>query len=226
MLTARARRRDRLSRWLWAVIDSAAWVVATFLAVWLRYDLTLENVLTAPMLWFTAAAVLGQVIFGAFFGPYAVGHDRGSFEETYDVGRTVALTTLVLTALVFAFHLGPIPRSVPFTAPAFAVLGMFAARFIIRSIRTRQAAGQDGDDQRAIIFGAGEAGRRLTRSLIRDAGSGYTPVALLDDDSAKARLRVEGVKVRGARTAMSKVALKHAADTLIIPLPTLRKQIT
>jgi FlaA1/EpsC-like NDP-sugar epimerase len=193
--------------------------VATFLAVWLRYDLTLENVLTAPILWFTVAAVLGQVVFGAFFGPYAVGHDRGSFEETYDVGRTVLLTTLVLMALVFALHLGPIPRSVPFTAPAFAVLGMFSARFIIRSIRTRQAAGHDGDDQRAIVFGAGEAGRRLTRSLIRDAGSGYTPVALLDDDSAKARLRVEGVKVRGTRTAMGKVAQKHEADTLIIALP-------
>nr|WP_272955425.1 nucleoside-diphosphate sugar epimerase/dehydratase [Pedococcus badiiscoriae] len=129
------------------------------------------------------------------------------------------MTTLVLTVLVFALHLRPVPRSVPFTAPAFAMLGMFAARFIIRSIRTRQAALHDGDDQRAIVFGAGEAGRRLTRSLIRDLGSGYTPVALLDDDSAKARLRVEGVKVRGTRTAMGKVAQKHGADTLIIALP-------
>ncbi|NYG06070.1 hypothetical protein BJ986_000557 [Phycicoccus badiiscoriae] len=80
MDTAQARRRDRLNRWLWAVIDSAAWVVAVFLAVWLRYDLALGNVLTAPILWFSVAAVLGQVIFGAFFGPYAVGHDRGSFD--------------------------------------------------------------------------------------------------------------------------------------------------
>jgi dTDP-glucose 4,6-dehydratase len=130
----------------------------------------------------------------------------------------VVLTTLVLMVLVFALHLGPIPRSVPFTAPAFAMLGMFAARFIIRSIRSRQALAQS-EEQRAIVFGAGEAGRRLTRSLIRDVGSGYLPVALLDDDKAKSRLRIEGVKVRGSRADMGRVAAKHDADTLIIALP-------
>lgn len=211
-------RRERFNRWLWALIDSCAWVVAIFLAAWLRYDLALELVLTAPLVWLTVAAVTAQVGFGAFFGPYAVGHERGSFEETNDVGRTVLLTTLVLMVLAFALHVGPLPRSVPFTAPAFAMLGMFAARFIIRSLRSRKALAQS-EEQRAIVFGAGEAGRRLTRSLIRDVGSGYLPVALLDDDKAKARLRIEGVKVRGSRIDMSRVAAKHDADTLIIALP-------
>ncbi|MDU0314720.1 nucleoside-diphosphate sugar epimerase/dehydratase [Phycicoccus sp. M110.8] len=170
------------------------------------------------MAWFSVGAILAQVLFGTVFGPYAVGHERGSFEETYDVGRTVALTTLVLLTLVFAFHLSPIPRSVPFTAPAFAMIGMFAARFIIRSWRARQAL-LAKEEQRAVIFGAGEAGRRLTRSLIRDAGSGYAPVALLDDDRAKARLRFEGVRVRGTRSDMAAVAEKHSAQVLIIALP-------
>jgi FlaA1/EpsC-like NDP-sugar epimerase len=203
---------------MWAVVDSGVWVLAVFFAAWLRYDLQFEPVLTASMLWFTVAAILVNVAVGAFFGPYAVGHDRGSFEETSDVGRTVLITTLPLLALVFVFQLGPIPRSVPFSAPAFAMLGMFAARFIIRSIRMRQGSARD-EEKRAIVFGAGEAGRRLTRSLIRDEGSGYYPVALLDDDPAKARLRFEGVKVRGTREQMATVAEKHTADTLVIALP-------
>ena len=41
--------------------------------------------------------------------------------------------------------------------------------------------------QSAIVFGAGEAGSRLTRSLIRDVDSGYHPVALFVDNKAKAR---------------------------------------
>ena len=213
-----SRRKERVNRWMWAVVDSVVWVAAMFLAAWLRYDLRLEPVLTAPLLWLTVAAVVCHVVVGAFLGPYAVGHDRGSFEETYDVGRTVLVTMLVLLTLVFALHLQPVPRSVPFSAPAFAMLGMFAARFIIRSIRTRQAAARE-EEKRAIIFGAGEAGRRLTRSLIRDEGSGYRPVALLDDDKAKARLRFEGVKVRGTRDDMARVAEKHGADTLVIALP-------
>ncbi|GAB3444410.1 nucleoside-diphosphate sugar epimerase/dehydratase [Phycicoccus ginsengisoli] len=212
------QRRERLTRWSWALIDSGAWVVAIFLAAWFRFDLRLEQTISPAMLWFAVAAMLAQLVFGTVFGPYAVGHERGSFEETYDVGRTVALTTLVLLTLVFALHLGPIPRSVPFTAPAFAMIGMFAARFIIRSWRARQALIHKAE-QRAIVFGAGEAGRRLTRSLIRDAGSGYAPVALLDDDRAKARLRFEGVRVRGTRTDMAAVAAKHDAEVLIIALP-------
>ncbi len=156
MPNASVRRRERLNRWTWALVDSIAWVVAVVLAAWLRYDLHIHQVLFAPdrrlrRRWPSAC----QVVFGAFFGPYAVGHDRGSFEETYDVGRTVLLTTLVLLTAVFAIHFGPIPRSVPFTAPAFAILGMFSARFIIRSVRTAQAAHHGEDDRRVVIFGAG-----------------------------------------------------------------------
>jgi FlaA1/EpsC-like NDP-sugar epimerase len=218
MASRTSKRRERVNRWMWAVVDSGVWVLAVFIAAWLRYDLRFDPILTMPMLWLTVAAVVSHVVVGAFVGPYAVGHDRGSFEETYDVGRTVLITMLVLLTLVFALHLRPMPRSVPFSAPAFAMLGMFAARFIIRSIRMHQAATQT-EERRAIVFGAGEAGRRLTRSLIRDEGSGYHPVALLDDDRAKARLRFEGVKVRGTRADMSRVAEKHTADTLIIALP-------
>ena len=211
-------RRERVNRWMWALVDVVVWVVAVFLAAWLRYDFQLSPTIAPPLLWFTVVAVVAHLGFGTFFGPYAVGHDRGSFEETYDVGRTVLLTTLVLMTVVFGLHLGGIPRSVPFSAPAFAMLGMFAARFIIRTMRTSKAANAQ-EEQRAIIFGAGEAGRRLTRSLIRDAGSGYHPVALLDDDRAKARLRVEGVRVRGSRDDMGEVAAKYDAQTLVIALP-------
>jgi FlaA1/EpsC-like NDP-sugar epimerase len=200
-------------------VDSIAWVVAVVLAAWLRYDLHIQQVLFPPVIAFAGVAVVCQVAFGAFVGPYAVGHDRGSFEETYDVGRTVLLTTLVLLTAVFAIHFGPVPRSVPFTAPAFAILGMFSARFIIRSVRIAQAGHHREEDRRVVIFGAGDAGRRLTRNLLHDAQSGFQPVALLDDDPTKARLRVEGVRVRGTRAAMAQVAVKYRADTLVIALP-------
>jgi FlaA1/EpsC-like NDP-sugar epimerase len=218
MSAVRRVRRERVNRWMWALVDAGVWVIAVFMAAWLRYDLQLAPTIAAPLLWFTVAAIVAHLGFGTFFGPYAVGHDRGSFEETYDVGRTVLLTTLVLMTLVFGVHLEPVPRSVPFTAPAFAMLGMFAARFIIRTMRTSKAANAP-EEQRAIVFGAGEAGRRLTRSLIRDEGSGYQPVALLDDDRAKARLRIEGVRVRGSRDDMGQIAAKYNAQTLVIALP-------
>jgi FlaA1/EpsC-like NDP-sugar epimerase len=211
-------RRERFNRWLWALVDSGVWVVAIFLGAWLRYDLNAIRSLSTPLVVLALAAIAAQLGAGAAIGPYAVGHERGSFEETYDVAKTVGFVAVVLAGLVYVVQLGPIPRSVPFTAPAFAMLGMFAARFIIRTARTNRAAAAQ-TERHAIVFGAGDAGRQLTRSLIRDPSSGYHPVALLDDDPTKARLRVEGIKVRGTRADMARVAAAHDADTLIIALP-------
>lgn len=215
----RRARRERINRWMWALIDVAIWVGAIAAAVWLRYEFQAGHILTRSVLVLTALAAVVQVVAGGLVGPYAVGHERASFEETRDVGRTVTITGLVLVGAVFELHiLNQVSRSVPLTATAFAMVGMFSARFIIRSWRARR---QDAvaEEKKAIVFGAGEAGRRLTRSLIRDLDSGFHPVAMLDDDKAKTRLRHEGVKVRGTRNDMADVANKYGATVLIIALP-------
>ena len=214
----RSPHRERAMRWSWAVVDSAVWMLVVPFSAWIRYDLENHAIFTAATLRFAGIAVLANLVLGALFGPYAVGHVRGSFEEVVDVARTVALTAMVLITAVFVFEVDGAPRSVPFTASAFSLIAMLAARLIIRSARTRRVA-QAHEEHRAIVFGAGEAGRRLTRSLLRDLGSGYQPVALLDDDRTKSRLGFEGIRVRGTRGDIGKVAERHAADTLIIALP-------
>src|SRR5690349_21469509 len=107
-------RRERMNRGMWAVVDSGVWIVAIFLAAWLRYDLDALRALSAPLLMLTVATIALQLVAGTIVGPYAVGHERGSFEETADVSKTVAVATVMPMFLVFAAHLGPIPRSVPF----------------------------------------------------------------------------------------------------------------
>ena len=70
----------------------------------------------AATLLFAVAAVAGHLFVGAFIGPYAVGHQRGSFEETTDIGRTVVVTAggLVVWALIADPQV--VPRSVPVVA--------------------------------------------------------------------------------------------------------------
>jgi FlaA1/EpsC-like NDP-sugar epimerase len=111
-----------------------------------------------------------------------------------------------------------VPRSVPFIGATFGLVGMFACRFIVRTWRLRDRETEPEVD-RAIVFGAGEAGRRLTRSLRRDGDSGFHPVAILDDDRSKGRLRIEGIRVRGTRADLQEVADRLGATTLIIALP-------
>ncbi len=206
-------------RWAWAVVDGLAWVVGIVAADWLRFDFDRHQIVVSAAVWLSALAVGLQLLIGAAVGPYAVRHERGSFEETSDVGRTAAIVGALVACLVIATRWHGVPRSVPFTATALAMLIMFTSRFVIRSWRTRLQATPTADARRAIVFGAGDAGRRLTRSLMRDTESNLHPVALLDDDPRKARLRFEGIRVRGSRRDMAAVAAASDADTLIIALP-------
>jgi FlaA1/EpsC-like NDP-sugar epimerase len=215
---ARTSRAERVHRWVWAVADLSIWVVAIYGASWLRYDFNENPVLVRGTMIVATLAVVVHLAAGAVIGPYAVGHDRGSFEETIDIAQTVAVTALALFAVVLIVHPVLIPRSIPVMAGALALTGMFAVRFVVRSARTWRSTAAAGD-RRVIVFGAGEAGRHLVRNMIRDANSGFAPVAILDDDRARGRLTVDGVHVRGTREAMRKAAERYDATTLVIALP-------
>jgi len=91
LISGATRRAEWLHRWVWVLFDGAIWFVAIYAATWLRYDFRRPPVLLATTLAFAAAATLGHLLVGAVIGPYAVGHRRGSFEETTDIVRTVAV---------------------------------------------------------------------------------------------------------------------------------------
>jgi len=121
------QQRDRLHRWVWAVLDAAIWFVAIYGATWLRFDFRLTRVFAATTLLFAVVAVVAHFVVGALIGPYGVNHQRGSFEESADIGRSVAVLTGGL--LVWALLVDPIvvPRSVTLVAGALAMTGQTAA---------------------------------------------------------------------------------------------------
>jgi len=210
------RRRDRVGRLVWASFDAGVWFCSIYAASWLRLDFDLRPVLLSTTLLFGLAAAVLHILVGMLIGPYRVGHRLGSFEETADLSRAVVVTGAVLTAWA-ALAPGAAPRSVPVIASAFALAGMFAGRFMGRSWRNNTAAARS-NDRRVIIFGAGEAGQRVLRSM-REDKSGFFPVALLDDDKRKRRLKIDGVAVRGTRDDIAAVADKCDAAVLVVALP-------
>lgn len=211
----RNTRRERTERLAWAVADSLLWFLALHVAVWLRYEFTSPPAARHV----TIIAALGcaalQFIVGAFFGPYRIGHARGSYEETSQVARSALVTTGLAFLIAVAWHPPHLPRSAALTGGAIAVIGMLALRLAVRSSVSRRDLSRDVQ-HRAIVFGAGQAGRRLVRSALREHDADLLPVALLDDDPAKARLRIDGVPVRGGRRDLAQVVTATDATMLII----------
>lgn len=216
--TARDRGREFAVRTLWILADALCWVVAVVGTMFTRLELR-PTVLTEPGVWVLAgSASVVHIVVGLSFGPYMVRHVRGSFEEVTSVTRTAAITGLALTAVAFFVEQVFLPRSVPFIGTALAIVLMLATRFIVRSFRYHRA-GANAKRERVILFGAGLAGRRLAYNMLHDDRSELRPVAFIDDDRRKRKLRVEGVPVLGTRADLAKVASRTGASHLVVAMP-------
>ncbi|CCI52026.1 polysaccharide biosynthesis protein [Nostocoides jenkinsii] len=204
---------DALARWRWPALDVLIWIVAVALAVLLRFDFRLEHVSEGLPL-FVGLVVVLHLVTGFTVGPYAIGHVMGSLEEVVDLLRIIALT--VVPAFAINWFTSPLwaPRSVPLIGGLIAILAMFGARFVVRLRTTRPGAREDAE--RVIVFGAGRGGRQLIRSLITDPASQMAPVAVLDDDPAKRRWSIDGIRVRGGRGDLASVAHLSGATMLAV----------
>ncbi|GAA2743661.1 nucleoside-diphosphate sugar epimerase/dehydratase [Terrabacter aerolatus] len=189
-----------------------------FAALWIRLDFALDENFLRGTAMFAFAAMVGQMLAGYLVGPYSISHVLGSFEEIVELTTSTAIVTALLFLWSLVVSPPVIPRGVPLTAGALAIATMFALRFVVRTVRSHKAM-QTAAERRAIVFGAGEAGRRLLRSMKYDGAGSFVAVALLDDDPSKHRLRLEGLRVRGTRDDIAAIAERFKADTLVLALP-------
>lgn len=207
---------SRVRRGLQALFDFMCWVVAAPIAAEMRFDFGAHRDILFQTL--VLGAVMGafQFIAGYSLHLYRGRYKFGSFDEVRGVVITVVL---VGGSIGIAFLLvgdGTIPRSTPFIASAIALIGMLAGRFLVRAVREAKRKTHTGKP--TIVVGAGEAGEQLVKAMLLDANADYDPVALLDDDPTKRRLRISGVAVRGTTAEIGKVAGQTEAENLVVAI--------
>lgn len=216
----RGNQREYFVLVTWAVADALVIALATYVAAWLRYDFTVSDISLRNVTIFAGLTALIFFVLGMATGPYRVNHTRGSFEETVDLVRTGVLAVVVLGVGVWLLRPVAIPRSLPLTAPTVGVILMCAVRFVVRSYRWGRTATRV-DDVPVIVYGAGHRGAGLIRGLRRDTAqsSHLVPVAAIDDDPRKRRLKIDGVRVRGGGDRLAEVALASGAKKVIVAIP-------
>ncbi|HXD09874.1 MAG TPA: nucleoside-diphosphate sugar epimerase/dehydratase, partial [Anaerolineales bacterium] len=98
----------------------------------------------------------------------------------------------------------------------------FALRLLAEQSMTARASGKS---KRAIIIGAGDAGALVIRELQKSAQLNLIPVGLLDDDPAKQKHSIYGVKVIGVVNDLSTAIDLHHVDEVIIAIPSAPGQL-
>ncbi|HVB42317.1 MAG TPA: nucleoside-diphosphate sugar epimerase/dehydratase [Streptosporangiaceae bacterium] len=197
--------------------DAGAWVLGLMAAAWVTRDLAAAQ----PFARLAATEVVIAILVagtGLLAGLYRGRYQRGSLDEVISVGRAACGTALVLAVLGGVLVRGQrAPLATVVAGAVVALLAMVGARYLVvavrQSSRPRRASGA-----KIIVFGAGTAGTALVHSLARQPSPYYQPVAFLDDDPAKRRLRIGGVPVLGDRTHLARVAAQTGATVLVIAI--------
>ena len=204
---ALARRRLPIVQF---ALDGLAWVAAIPFATVARYDFQLDPVSWAGVACAVLAAATLQGVIGMLLGLYRRQYHYGSLEEVRALGLTMLGVVPLTIGVVRAFP-GSVPRSVPIVAALTALVLAFLVRYLARLAEDFGLRPLPSRSNPVVVFGAGNAGRQIVRTMLRTPDSPYRPVALLDDDPQKSRLRVDGLRVKGTRANLADVAAAHGA---------------
>jgi FlaA1/EpsC-like NDP-sugar epimerase len=207
-----------------AALDCVAWAVGLTIALIARYEFSLRADAWGPfsvggLAVAVAVACLLQVVVGLGSGLYR-GHWRfGSFDEVAHVVRVCVVVDVLLLVVNAIASRRLLPVSAVLGGAVVALVLMTGVRYVWRLVLERRLRPSDERAERALVFGAGEAGEQLVTSMLRNPNSRYVPVGLVDDDLRKRNLRLRGVPVMGGRADIGELAERHRATTVVLAVP-------
>jgi FlaA1/EpsC-like NDP-sugar epimerase len=117
-----------------------------------------------------------------------------------------------------------LPNTVIFLFALLSLVFLVAVRALARTAYERRPLAAFRSPRRGqrtvLIAGAGDGGRLVAREMMRNRELGLAPVGFVDDDPAKRRLRIEGLRVRGDTEAdLPRILDEAEPDEMIIAIP-------
>lgn len=179
--------------------------------------------------WQVAPAVaLGYVAANLLFGVYHAAWEYGGIRELVSLATAVALVTAIvffINFLDFAFPRRHLPLSVNLIGGGLIFLAMAATKLwpYLNTLRRGAAARGDGG-RRVLIVGAGSAGQLVAREFLQNPHWGYRPVCFVDDDPAKAGMRIHGLTVAGDRYRIPELVKRYQVDVVALTMPAISRR--
>ncbi|MCD4533763.1 polysaccharide biosynthesis protein [Nocardioides sp. cx-169] len=208
-------RRYRLV--LSASVDVVAWMCSYLVFAWLRFDTAAESVPWLEVAAVGAATALLYLVVAAV-GRLHQGRARvASLEEMLLLGLCVVGSGGLVTAVNLTTQW--VPRSVPAGATLAALVLMAYARASWRRFNEYDDERFADGSTRVLVVGAGDAGRELIGSMMRDPARQWRPVAILDDDPRKRHLRLRQIPVVGTTESLAEKAAEYHVHTVVLALP-------
>jgi FlaA1/EpsC-like NDP-sugar epimerase len=173
---------------------------------------------------YDAWVMLGIVaLYGLFLKLFHVPKGMWRFSGFGEVKRLAAvciIAGLIAAVAVLMAQLTQVPRAVLALHPVFTLMALammrMGYRMLYEHMRSR-ISGSAQEQRRALVMGAGDAGRRLVAGIQHQQG--WVVVGYLDDAAEKRGTRVAGVPVVGTLEDAQRQADLHGITHLIVAMP-------
>ncbi len=137
---------------------------------------------------------------------------------TFAVTTASVLTSGIMAAIFSSGLIVGMPRSALGIDWLLSLVLIGGSRFALRLL-SEQSSGHSGKGRHALIIGAGDAGALVVRELQRSSQLNLIPIGFLDDDPAKQRHEIYGVRVIGKVSDLPNVLDNRQVDEVIIAIP-------
>lgn len=171
---------------------SLVWLLASFFAVFFRYDSQIPNSLYPSIFFAILILVISFYVISRldrlFFGLPR----RSTFEEFFSVARRFTATATLFFLFLLFYPNFILPKSFPILA-AILALGLFSIldkllRFYYQKLKIKSGKIP------VIIYGAGVQGQLLLQKILDDKNLDWRPLVIIDD-TKKAISKLNGVKI-------------------------------
>ncbi|MEM1030043.1 MAG: nucleoside-diphosphate sugar epimerase/dehydratase [Myxococcota bacterium] len=209
-------------------LDLGVLCAAYGLAFLFRFEFALtESYL--KLLFFTLPYVcLLQYLALAFGGVPAMSWRHVGLRETYRVGTSLAVATLVLVALRLGLaewgghaRFVRIPLGVlamNFVMAFVGVVGLRVLRRVTAERADRNRVTAATKSKRTLLLGAGSAGSLVAKEVRSRPDLGLDLVGFADDDPRKAGTTIQGIRVLGGTERLPEFIERHGVEQVIITM--------
>jgi len=216
------RRQTRRLQAVFLLAD----VLASWVALAAAYLIRFESVWPTPKGWqsfdeyavlLPVIALLWPVVF-YFHRLYQIRRDRSMIDEALAIVVAVALGTILLVGVLSFWRTFSFNRPLLVVFLVLDILLVGAVRFgIHRYLEIVWASGVGV--RRALIVGAGHAGKALADKLLEHPATGLKPIGFADDDPVKRADDYRGLPVVGTTREVRDLLRRHDVDTVFLALP-------
>ena len=152
------------------------------------------------------------------FGLYRVVNRYIDLPIIYSAAKAVSIYSFIWGTMIFLFSIEGVPRSVILINWVISTSLIVGARVFIGLYFNKADQPLNQDKKRVIIYGSGEAGRQLFRSL--KASKKFTPIFFVDDDKNLYGTNIFNVEVIPAERIQQNI-LKYDISEIFLAIPSL-----